>query len=455
MSKLMAWMKANISIVASIAVIVLVLPAAWFGSSWWNNRIRTSREQAAEKVDRDIQQIKVSYQIPNPLPNAQAITVPADAPNPALTAFFKEHRHKLDQQIEEVIKAAQAINQADHKPLVDGLFPNPTDKLLQLTLIETLAGNGPGKPSAYETLLKSINAGGPADPAQLSELLNEEHTRAIERYQAEHNTDKMTTEDDAALAKTLAQLRLSEYKRHARTISVYGTTDAFPQAPRSIPPEPPELLQCWQWQFDYWVFADLLRAVDAANRPDGKGKGGVEGAVVKRIEVVTVEPMALPTPGQPGQPAQAAAASAATLTGRKAVGGLTAPYDLRNADLQVVVSSARLPELMSAISRSNFMTVTGIEFTEMDPWADLEQGYYYGTEPVVRARLHLETVWLRSWTMPLMPDVVKDAIKASEAPPPEPPPPPPPPVVRDPDAKPVKKKPPQKRPGAKNLRGGD
>ena len=92
MSKFMAWAKANVSIVASIVVIVLVLPAAWFGSSWWNNRIRTAREQAVEKANRELDGVKVSYTVPSPFPSGVAVTVPSDAPNPALTSFFKEYQ---------------------------------------------------------------------------------------------------------------------------------------------------------------------------------------------------------------------------------------------------------------------------------------------------------------------------------------------------------------------------
>jgi hypothetical protein len=453
MNKFTAWMKANVSIVASIAVIVIVLPAAWFGSSWWNNRIRTAREQAVEKANRELDQVKVSYTVPSPFPNGIAVTVPSDAPNPALTSFFKDYRDKLDAQVGEVVKVAQQINQGDHKPLVDGIFPNPADKLLTLTFIEALAGKGAEKPSAYEELLKSVNAGGPADPVALTDLLTEERTQAIEKIKAEKNTDKVGPDDDAAIAKTLAAVRMSEYRRRARAISMYATMDAFPQAPRTIPPEPPEVAECWQWQFDYWVIADVLRAVDAANRPEGKKTAGVESSVVKRIDRITVDPMALPGVGQAGQPAAAttAGSGSSTLTGRKA-GGPTGAYDLRNAEVMMVVDSARMPELLSAISRTNFMTVTSLEFTDMDPWADLEQGYYYGKEHVVRARLRLETVWLRSWTGPLLPDSIKEAMKAAEAPPEPPPAPAPPPVVKDPDAKPkTKGKPPPK---PKGKRGG-
>jgi hypothetical protein len=114
-----------------------------------------------------------------------------------------------------------------------------------------------------------------------------------------------------------------------------------------------------------------------------------------------------------------------------------------------------VPELYSALSRSNFMTATGADYTEMDPWADLEQGYLYGNKNVVRAVIRFESVWLRSWTGPLMPDSIKEAMKAAEVAPPPPPPPPPPRATSDDSgtkkAAPNKKLPPKK---GRATRGG-
>src|ERR1043165_8594740 len=327
----MDWVKANTSIVASAAVIVVALPAAWFGSSLWNGKIKAAREQAVDKASRDLDALKVSYTVAAPFPSGPSLTMPMDAANPAVTKVFKEAREKLDGQIGEVSKIAEGINKGDHKPLVDGMFPNPADKQLSpLAFMEALVGKG-DKPSAYRDLLKSINAGGPADAASLAEQLTEERKLALESFQAEHNSTKLGADDEAALAKKLAGYRLAAYKRHARTISVYATEDFFPQAPKVIPPEPPDAAACFKYQFDYWVVADLLKAIDAANRPDGKG-GGVEASVVKRIERITLDPPDFPEPGQTasftGAPATGSAAPAgSTLTGRKG-GGANGAYDL-------------------------------------------------------------------------------------------------------------------------------
>ena len=56
------------------------------------------------------------------------------------------------------------------------------------------------------------------------------------------------------------------------------------------------------------------------------------------------------------------------------------------------------------------MTVTDVDLQEVDIWEELRQGYYYGTEHVVRATISVETVWLRSWVTPIMPDPVKQTL---------------------------------------------
>jgi hypothetical protein len=119
-------------------------------------------------------------------------------------------------------------------------------------------------------------------------------------------------------------------------------------------------------------------------------------------------------------------AAAPSISGRKG-GGPTGLYDTRTATLDLVVASARLPELINAFSRTDFMAVTGLSLQDNDAWADLESGYYYGPDNCVRVHLTVETVWLRSWLTPLMPEAIKSTISAAPAPEAAAPPPPPPP----------------------------
>ena len=64
---------------------------------------------------------------------------------------------------------------------------------------------------------------------------------------------------------------------------------------------------------------------------------------------------------------------------------------------------------------TNLITVLDMDVREVDLWADLRQGYYYGKAPVVRVDLELETVWHRDWTVPMMPQSVKSALGVVES----------------------------------------
>jgi hypothetical protein len=89
--------------------------------------------------------------------------------------------------------------------------------------------------------------------------------------------------------------------------------------------------------------------------------------------------------------------------------------DVRHATMSLIVASSKLPALVDAISSTNFMTVIGLDFSEADAWTDLERGFYYGPDHVVKATVDVETIWLRSWTEPLMPQAVKDTLTGAAA----------------------------------------
>jgi hypothetical protein len=66
--------------------------------------------------------------------------------------------------------------------------------------------------------------------------------------------------------------------------------------------------------------------------------------------------------------------------------------------------------LIEAISSVNLMTVVAMNIDSVDVMGDLEAGYYYGDDHVVRVTMRIETLWLRPWMAPLMPDGVKRAL---------------------------------------------
>ncbi|QYU66940.1 hypothetical protein J4558_18530 [Leptolyngbya sp. 15MV] len=191
---------------------------------------------------------------------------------------------------------------------------------------------------------------------------------------------------------------------------MYATEDVLPATlPRAIPNEPPAVTTAFLWQADYWMVSDLLLAVATANSRDGKLLSVME-APVKRIESITLEPLGgqRSSSGEEGMPPRAR-----SFTGRVG-GGADGLYDIRHAQVTLIVSSERLPEVLDAFSRTNFITVVGVELASVDARAELDRGYFYGPDHVVRATLEIETVWLRSWMQPLMPPEVSAMLTGVE-----------------------------------------
>lgn len=430
MKKVIAWAKANLAVVIASALIVLLLPAAAVGAMMWNSSIRAKREAEVNKVMTELGGAAVKYTLPPATPGGQPVTWDSPAPNPKATAYFKEQKAKIEGQIGALVKTVEGINSAGHAPLLDGVFPRPTSQTRTLEFVDVLVGRG-DKPSAYQLLLREARAGGPASATQIAAELRQIEEDAIAKARAENpQATGLTAEQTAALGSQGTARRLAEYRRHAETLGVFATVDNLPpDILRAAPGDVPDAARAFQWQWDYWILADLLRAVAAANTSEGKPLDVTRG-VVKRVEQIVIEPLRLTAPGADpsAAPTPPPGAGGPSITGR----GLTPSqtFDVRHADMTLIVASARLPELINAISRTNFMTVVGVQIAEADPWADLESGYFYGTDHVCRVTLRIESVWLRSWMGPLMPEAFKAALTGQAtteaapvaAPPPAPPP---------------------------------
>lgn len=427
MKGVLAWIKKNLLVVIFSAIIVIVLPVTWFFSSRWNKSIRENREQQV-KADFDKLKVKVQYALPSLDPSLPQVELNTE-PNIVLTEWFAKERTKIMAQGDGVVKLAEGFNRKDHSPLVEGLLPSgrgPEAQSKAWQLAKLLVGEN-NEPSAYQKLFDSIRAGSPVSGADLTQILQEARERELAAIVGQASGGRqLTPEEEQKLTRNLLDRRIGEYQRRAKEISVYATPAVLGAAiPTAVPRDPPSIRQAFEWQTDFWLVGDVLEAIKAANTgPDGQSLP-VADAVVKRIERMTFgESPFAPAPAEGAAPAEGEEAAAPaegnpagevkpnygySISGRWNGRG-NQFYDVRPMDLVLVVSAKRLPQLIDSISRSNFMTVTDLDLSEVDLWGDLEQGYFYGEESVVRATIEVETVWLRTWTVPFMPEEVKTAL---------------------------------------------
>lgn len=427
MKGILGWIKGHLAIVVFCAVIVVSLPTAFAVSGMLNSKLRTAREKEVGDDYKALEGARITYEIPPITPGGEPIQVPAPAPNPELTRWFREQREARTAQVGQVVDLATRINREGHAPLVEGLFPSPAESeaiFKRLEMAEVVIGKE-GKPSAYEALFASINAGKPVDAAKAASEISDQRTRELEKIKAERGTDRLSPEEEAELNRKLSKYRIGIYQRRASEISAYAGMDALRNVlpAGEVPVEPYEVYQCFVFQWDYWVIEDLIRAFGAANTgPDGAFLP-VERSIVKRIQSFSVEEP--PVYGERSlaseqwTPAAGQGTETVPLDLRVSVTGrrsskINKLYDVRFAEVTVVIDSSRVLDLINAIGRTNFMTVIGCELSEVDVWKDLEDGYYYGPEHVVRAKLKVESVWLRSWTTTYMPDLIQIALGAKE-----------------------------------------
>ena len=82
-------------------------------------------------------------------------------------------------------------------------------------------------------------------------------------------------------------------------------------------------------------------------------------------------------------------------------------YDVIQFKLSLVVDAARIPQVLAALSRNRFITVYNTNVTAVDAGEHQAAGYIYGPQAVVQLDLDCEALFLREWTKPFMPRVVR------------------------------------------------
>jgi hypothetical protein len=448
------WVKKNLIIVISVVLILVFLPVGWVFSSKWNGQVKTAATQAFTSTQSELQRAgSVNYALPAVLEGEESVSE-RRPPNRAVTEFFAEQRATRLEQVANVVERGTEFNRRDHGELVPGLLPQAANnnalRLLGLEMAEQIAGTRDAsgnviRPSVYQQLMRRLNAGGPTDPAELGATLAEFANREQERYASGSTDGRLTDAQSQQLGSDLVRRRLQEYAGRAKALAFYATPEVLHGANAamggrmgstgwstipSVPPSQSEITEAdaFVWLWDYWIVTDVLEAVAMANSDRLSGAMPIPEAPVKRVERLRISGIDLPAPAAAGADTtsdpyggsgrsvmpggsgsgDAAGAVPATHTGRASEGA----YDVRMVELTVVADSQRLPALFEALGRVNYMTVVGVELTPVDVWADLEQGYFYGDDHVVRATVTIETVWLRSWTLPLMPDRVRQAVGA-------------------------------------------
>jgi hypothetical protein len=417
------WMKSNPLIVACLAIMVVCLLSFYYPSHVWGEQFRQEL-QSRESLIAEINAFKTSQV---KVPPARPEDPPTEI-NTVINAETVDRLRNVYQQMESeylrIYDLATKHNRAGHEPMLQGLFPTPAEDSRQF---EARAAYIKGITGLYQTLK--------AGPGPEKSVVDAVLAREEENFRrAQFAPNALTPQQADELAKRQADAVQKLYQEYASRVHIFAPTVALeggswtPGAfqvgdwARAAAGVKPSMADIWEGQLQLWIQQDLVDAIAIANKATDANES-VRTAPVKRLLAMFVKPgyigltgdridpaaAATPNPGDPNAPAASpdqqtqavdvnqplAYDFALSPTGRKS----NHIYDVRHAVLSVIVDSRKIPDLLNAIAAVNFMTVIGIETKDVDEYADLREGFYYGRAvDAVRLDLTIETIWLRSWT---------------------------------------------------------
>lgn len=431
--KILSWVKSNLIVVIAMSVTVIGIGVMLFFSMGWNAKIKKTLETDVSQAVTKLNNTMVSYELPPVLPGATPVQI-KQRPNSAANEVVVEEIKRIAGESERIRDVALQRNEKK-KVLVEKLFPAPENESARVRLLTQLVK---ARMTAHEELLKSVGAGSPPEAASVSDQLDRLRAREERDRLGSRVDQKLTEEENAEIRERLSRFRIEKYNEVANQYTFYADMSAFKSVGAWKEGDLPSMELAWDWQLTYWAHEDILNALVKANTASSGLRQRLPQGVVKRLKSITMSPSAFlpkdggtptPNPADPNADPAAAGGGAApadpsaeipkdytrSFTGRPAASGL---YDVREAEIVVLVDANRVPRLVRAINSTNFMSVIDMDLRAVDPYEDLKDGYVYGNDALVEARLVVETVWMRSWMKAWMPKSVRATLGIPEDPPP-------------------------------------
>lgn len=447
MKSVLEFVKQRWLVVVIVLAGIVVLPVGLIFANKMQDSAHAAFQDKVTKAAQPLRSTKMTYKFTPVDPTGQAKSVElSHEPNEAVTAYFQGKLVEQQKSSESIVKDAELRNKElagkPRQPLVPGFFTS--DARLQVAGRLDFARRA-SREELSKGLLDRVRAGLPPDAGKLAADLRFDR-QALLRQALGVLTDPSQLPPGrlAAIEEAVREKRLKEYAKFAQGVDVFADASILPFETFS-PTLTPTVLQCWDLQQRYWIVSDVLSAVALANATAENrataAANGVPRSVVKRILSISVAPDPLLAGdgssggGVPGGGMGAGAGAGGTpeaapampglvpgpgglllspqksITGRvSGPGSANTLFDVREARLVAIVSTERLPELFDALAKVNFITVLNIGVERVDTLEELRAGFDYGADHVSKVTIDLETVWMRSWTEPLMPVELKEKL---------------------------------------------
>jgi hypothetical protein len=301
--------------------------------------------------------------------------------------------------------------------------------------------------AAMAKLPAAFHAGSPPSGQEIQDALGDlVKNRTQSGGSAPYASGTPTSEDDR---KEQDQVLRSLAVSRAKSILFYMEPNAL-DISTQIPQQgtPPSVQAMWYAQVGFWVQSDLLGAIYDMNQ----SFGSVVNAPVKDVVKIQVEgyrtsnglvslgsggvgggaaagPAGMPPGMPPGmmmgmmmggrapKPAAAAGGTGGASYSISPTGQVcNASYDVVQCKLIVHVEAGQLPAFLEQLGRNRLITAYHVNLDALDtityqPTANV----IYGSEPVVKATISCEVLLMRGWSVPLMPQAVREQLGVGSA----------------------------------------
>lgn len=433
------WIKSNvvtvICVVVAIGSILMILQTKSKADKW-----RESLAQRAGKIQQINALARVTKPIPSPQPDAPPDSITLTITQPAIDRITEVFT-RMQSEYLGVYEYAVQINQAFHVPMLESLFPSPPPA-------EKFPRRFDARNAYRDSFRRMFESYSPSVTTypQLNARMPRSHVDDLAAFErtylatnfvpARSNLGELNPEELNKYYEQRKQ-RMVELIRHdAEAIHLYadpvvgGPEFPFTVGGWSNPTQsaPPTMTEIWEGQMDLWLQQDVARAIMQANRVSSPESNVMVAPVKKliKVEPTTAAQAAVAGAsdsgfggpasgagdfgnfGQPAAPPPGATAGpvdeglAKSPTGRKS----NDLYDVRYVKVILIADFHQLPTLFDAIAHTNFMTVTSLSIKDVDEYEYLQRGYHFGTADAVEITMTIESLWMRSWLLKLMPDEV-------------------------------------------------
>ena len=457
----MAMIKSNI--VISICVIVII--GSLVGLPYVSSGLMEEVKISVDKQNKTYNSLKKIQDGKITIPGAAPVKAVV---NRAIINKIQGVADARKNESVSVLDAAKSISRSGHVNLDARLFPGhdlPSYELqveaprFQKRVVEE-----------YKTLLEEVNAGMPPENDDVMKGLDQVRQQFLDNNLRRDTLKGLTESEVKVVRAELSERRMGLYLREAEKSGVYlELSQLSPPTYNERQAYTSKELFRWQWRF--WVVEEVLDAIRGVNGSastvinapikrilslhvrnlmsiddsgDSSSSGGSPppgSSQPSRSTGPASGPAGLasgPTSGG-GSAKRSAAGGGGGSNARNSGGGRSnssaatdelivasvpkagsrdfavsltgrisnALYDVVLVDLSVVVQTSRISEILESLATSRFMTVRNLSISKIDVYKDLKQGFLYGDSPVVKMDLTLETVWLRSWIMDMLPNSVR------------------------------------------------